>query len=179
MLPRLPMTAAKFCIENFFTYSLWYDKFTIQNSWMVLNVFIEKKLTKFVQKLQVWCNTDVLIFTSLHYAIAIQASFTNPLLNLEFHYVLCKVNCLLKWNETEKFYVSFHSVPTRKQSAKTTSPKFRTAWTVSKTGGCLLFGKWVFCRNFVATPFHFEVVASQLYLFPKIFFFFTHVSIGR
>ena len=29
-----------------FTYSLWYGKFTIQNSWMVLNVFIKKKFDK-------------------------------------------------------------------------------------------------------------------------------------
>jgi len=28
------------CIEKIFTYSLWYGKFTIQISWMVLNVFI-------------------------------------------------------------------------------------------------------------------------------------------
>ena len=42
------------------------------------------------------------------------------------------------------------SVSTRKRSAETTSPKFCTAWTVSRTGGCLLFGKCVFCRNFAA-----------------------------
>jgi len=39
VLPGLPMTAVKICVENFFTSSLWYGKFTIQNSWMVLNVF--------------------------------------------------------------------------------------------------------------------------------------------
>jgi len=39
------------------------------------------------------------------------------------------------------------SVPTRKHSAKTTSPKFRTAWTVSNTGGSLLFGQWVFAET--------------------------------
>jgi len=61
------------------------------------------------------------------------------------------------------------SVPTRKHSAKTTSPKIRTPWTVSKTGGCLLFGKWVFCRNFVAAFFRFKVVATQLHFFQKFF----------
>jgi len=39
-------------------------------------------------------------------------------------------------------------------------------WTVS------------FRRNFVAAPFRFKVVASQLYFFQKFFFFFSHVSIG-
>jgi len=41
---------------------------------MVLNVFIEKNLTKFVQNLQILCNTEVLIFTIFHYTIVIQAS---------------------------------------------------------------------------------------------------------
>ena len=64
-----------------FTYSVWYDKFTIQNSWMVFNVFIEKNLMKFVQKLQILCSTEVLIFTVFHYTFVIQASFTDSLLN--------------------------------------------------------------------------------------------------
>jgi len=55
--PRLPITAIKICVEKIFTYSLWYGKFTIQNSWMVLNVFIEKKLDKILQKLQILCIT--------------------------------------------------------------------------------------------------------------------------
>jgi len=36
---------------------------------------------KFVQKLQILCNTEVLIFTIFHYIIVIQASFTNSSLN--------------------------------------------------------------------------------------------------
>jgi len=54
-----------------FTYSLWYGKFTIQNSWMVLNVFIEKKFDKVCAKLQILCNTEVLIFTIFHHTIVI------------------------------------------------------------------------------------------------------------
>jgi len=68
-------------------------------------------LTKFEQKPQILCNTEVLIFTIFHYTIVIQASIVisqSHYLILEFFCVLCKVNCLFKWNETEKFYVSFH-----------------------------------------------------------------------
>ena len=48
---------------------------------MVLNVFIEKKFDEFVQKLQILCNTEVLIFTIFHYTIVIHTCFTNSLLN--------------------------------------------------------------------------------------------------
>jgi len=76
------MTAVKICVEKIFTYSLWYGKFTIQNSCMVLNVFIEKKFDKFVQKLQILCNTEVLIFTIFHYTIVIKASIVTS----QIHY---------------------------------------------------------------------------------------------
>ena len=46
-----PWLQWKFVLKNFFTYSLWYDKFAIQNSWMVLSVSIEKKFVK------VWAKT--------------------------------------------------------------------------------------------------------------------------
>jgi len=36
---------------------------------------------KFVQKLQILCSTEVLIFTVFHYTFIIQASFTDSLLN--------------------------------------------------------------------------------------------------
>jgi len=49
---------------------------------MVLNVFIEKNLMKFVQKLQILCNTEVLIFTIFHYTIVIQASIVTS----QIHY---------------------------------------------------------------------------------------------
>jgi len=60
---------------------------------------------KFEKKLQILCNTEVLIFTTFHNSIV--TSQIHYLI-LEFYCVLCKVNCLFKWNETEKFYVSFH-----------------------------------------------------------------------
>jgi len=59
-----------------------------------------------VQKLEILCNTEVLIFTIFHYTIVIQASIVTSQIHyqiLEFHYVLCKINCLFKWNGTEKF----------------------------------------------------------------------------
>jgi len=56
----------------------------------------ENKLTKFVQKLQVLCNTEVLIFTSFHYSIAIQASFTNSLLNSKIRLCLVQSQLLVK-----------------------------------------------------------------------------------
>jgi len=49
---------------------------------MVLNVFIEKKFDKFVQKLQILCNTEVLIFTIFHYTIVIKASIVTS----QIHY---------------------------------------------------------------------------------------------
>ena len=48
--PRLPITAVKICVENIFAYSLWYGKFTIQNTWMVLNVFMEINFDKICAK---------------------------------------------------------------------------------------------------------------------------------
>jgi len=41
-----------------------------------------KKLTKFVQKLQILCNTEVLIFTIFRYTIVIQASIVTS----QIHY---------------------------------------------------------------------------------------------
>jgi len=38
---------------------------------MVLNVFIEKNFDKFVQKLHILCNTEVLPVTIFHYTIVI------------------------------------------------------------------------------------------------------------
>jgi len=49
----------------------------------------KKHLTKFVQNLQILCNTEVLIFTIFHYIIVIQARFTNSLLNSRI--LLCLV----------------------------------------------------------------------------------------
>jgi len=63
-------------------------------------------LTKFVQKLQILCNTEVLIFTIFYYTIVIQASIVTSQIHykiLEFYCVLCKVNCLFRWNETETY----------------------------------------------------------------------------
>jgi len=49
---------------------------------MVLNVFKEKKFDKFVQKLQIVCNTEVLMFTIFHYTIVVQASIVTS----QIHY---------------------------------------------------------------------------------------------
>jgi len=46
--PRLPMTAVKICVENFFTYSLWYGKLTIQNSQMVHIKWNETQFFSFI-----------------------------------------------------------------------------------------------------------------------------------
>jgi len=48
---------------------------------------------KFVQKLQILCNTEVLVFTIFHYTIDIQAGFTNSLLNSRI--LLCLVQSQL------------------------------------------------------------------------------------
>jgi len=49
---------------------------------MVLNIFIVEKFDKFVQKLQILCNTEVLIFTIFHYTIVIEASIVTS----QIHY---------------------------------------------------------------------------------------------
>jgi len=50
---------------------------------MVLNVFIQKKFDEvFLQKLQILCNTEVLIFTIFLYTIVIQASFLKFIIKL-------------------------------------------------------------------------------------------------
>ena len=50
VLPGLPMTAVKICVENFFTYSLRYGKFAIQIHEWFLSVFTEEKFDKVCTK---------------------------------------------------------------------------------------------------------------------------------
>jgi len=113
--PRLPMTAVKNCVGKIFTYSQWYGKWSLPykiHEWFSMFSY-RKTLTKFVQKLKILCNTEVLIFTIFHYTIdcySTQASKSVAVLLHKFiikfwnSIVLCKVYCLYKWNETEKFY---------------------------------------------------------------------------
>jgi len=79
-----------------------------------------KKLTEFVQKLQILCNTLVLIFTIFHYTIVVQASIVTSQIHyqiLECYCVFYKVNCLFKWNETEKFcFISLNTLMTSSES---------------------------------------------------------------
>ena len=44
-----PWPQWKYALKKF-SHSIWYGKFTIQNSWMVLNVFIEKKFDEVCAK---------------------------------------------------------------------------------------------------------------------------------
>jgi len=51
------------------------------------------------------------LFTIFHYTIVIQASIVTSQIHyeiIEFYCGLRKLNCLFRWNETEKFCASFH-----------------------------------------------------------------------
>jgi len=81
---------------------------------MVHNVFIEKKIDKVCAKTTNLCNTEVSVFSIFHYTVVIQASIVTSQIHyqiLEFYCVLCKVNCMFKWNETEKFcFISLYTL---------------------------------------------------------------------
>jgi len=68
------MTAVKICIEKIhifiMVWQVYHTKF--MNGFQCFHR--KKYLTKFVQKLQILCSTEVLIFTIFHYPIVIQAS---------------------------------------------------------------------------------------------------------
>jgi len=69
------------CCKNFHIFIMIWQVYH-KNSRTVLNVFIEKKFDKFVQKLQILCNAEVLIFTIFHYTIVIQTSIATS----QIHY---------------------------------------------------------------------------------------------
>ena len=79
-----------------------------------------------MQKLEILCNTKVLIFTIFPYTIVIQASLQASntiviqasIVTSQIHYyilevycVFWKINCLFRWNETEKYcFISLYEL---------------------------------------------------------------------
>jgi len=97
-----PWPQWKFALKNFS--HIDYDMASLPykiHEWFSMSSY-KKNLTNCVQKVQILCNTQVLIFTIFHYTIVTSQIHYQI---LEFYCVLCKVNCLFKWNQTEKFCI--------------------------------------------------------------------------